>query len=114
MTSIALSGSQRDLLSGLAMGRVLDHVPAPVLLLRNDGTAWLNASARELDDWLRNGDPTRSLMQELGPALRPADSAANLCLAVHSSMPQTPSVPSLPSHIAPRFSSCCLVSLTGK
>jgi len=72
MTSIALSGSQRDLLSGLAMGRVLDHVPAPVLLLRNDGTAWLNASARELDDWLRNGDPTRSLMQELGPALRPA------------------------------------------
>ena len=71
MTTIALSEGQRLLLDGLAMGRVLDYVPAPVLILHNDGTAWLNASARELDDWLKVGDPSRSLMLELGPALQP-------------------------------------------
>jgi two-component system NtrC family sensor kinase len=71
MTTIALSEGQRLLLDGLAMGRILDYVPAPVLILHNDGTAWLNASARELDDWLKVGDPSRSLMLELGPALQP-------------------------------------------
>jgi signal transduction histidine kinase len=54
------------------MGRILDHVPAPVLIVHDDGTAWLNASARELDDWLKVGDLSRSLMLELGPALQPA------------------------------------------
>jgi len=72
MTTIALSEGQRLLLDGLAMGKVLDHVPAPVLILHDDGTAWLNAAARELDDWLKVGDPSRSLMQEIGPALQPA------------------------------------------
>jgi two-component system NtrC family sensor kinase len=72
MTTIALSEGQRLLLDGLAMGKVLDHVPAPVLILHDDGMAWLNAAARELDDWLKVGDPSRSLMQEIGPALQPA------------------------------------------
>jgi signal transduction histidine kinase len=72
MTSIALSEGQRLLLDGLAMGKILEYVPAPVLILHDDGTAWLNASARELDDWLKVGDPSRSLMLELGPALQPA------------------------------------------
>ena len=72
MTSIALSEGQRLLLDGLAMGGILDYVPAPVLILHDDGTAWLNAPARELDDWLKVGDPSRSLMLELGPALQPA------------------------------------------
>jgi signal transduction histidine kinase len=72
VTSIALSEGQRLLLDGLAMGRILDYVPAPVLILHDDGTAWLNAPARELDDWLKVGDPSRSLMLELGPALQPA------------------------------------------
>ena len=71
MTTIALSEGQRLLLDGLAMGKVLDHVPAPVLILHDDGMAWLNAAARELDDWLKVGDPSRSLMQEIGPALQP-------------------------------------------
>jgi signal transduction histidine kinase len=72
MKNIALSEGQRLLLDGLAMGRVLDQVPAPVLILHDDGTAWLNAPARELDDWLKVGDPLRSLMLELGPALQRA------------------------------------------
>jgi len=61
MATIALSESQRVLLDGISLSRVLDHVPAPVLVLGTDGTAWLNASARELDDWLKFGDPSRSL-----------------------------------------------------
>ncbi|HEY2394815.1 MAG TPA: ATP-binding protein [Rudaea sp.] len=77
MATIALSEGQRLLLDGLAMGKVLDHVPAPVLILHEDGTAWLNASARELDDWLKVGDPSRSLMLEIGPALQPALTALN-------------------------------------
>jgi len=72
MATIALSERQRVLLDGMSLSRVLDHVPAPVLVLGNDGTAWMNASARELDDWLKVGDASRSLMQELGPALQPA------------------------------------------
>jgi two-component system, NtrC family, sensor kinase len=70
MTTIGISKSQRNLLDGLAMGRLLDHLPEPVLLVGDDGTAWLNASARELDDWLKVDDPARSLMLELGPALQ--------------------------------------------
>ncbi len=77
MTTIALSEGQRLLLDGLAMGKVLDHVPAPVLIVHDDGTAWLNASARELDDWLKVGDPSRSLMQEIGPALQPVLTTPN-------------------------------------
>jgi len=73
MTSIALSESQRVLLDGMAMGSILDHVPTPVLVLGNDGTAWLNSSARELDDWLKVDDASRSLMAALGPALQPAE-----------------------------------------
>ena len=72
MTKIAISESQRILLEGMATGRLLDHVPQPVLLVGNDGTAWLNASARDLDDWLKVDDPARSLMLEVGPALQAA------------------------------------------
>jgi len=78
MATIALSESQRVLLDGISLSRVLDHVPAPVLVIGTDGTAWLNASARELDDWLKFGDPSRSLMQELGPALQPGPDSAPL------------------------------------
>jgi signal transduction histidine kinase len=72
MATIDLTESQRLLLDSMSLGRVLDHVPAPVLVIGNDGTAWLNAAARELDDWLKVGDSSRSLMQELGPALQPS------------------------------------------
>ena len=70
MPNLAISESQRALLSGVDIGCVLEIVPTPVLLLGNDGTAWLNAAARELDDWLKVGDPSASLMLELGPALQ--------------------------------------------
>ena len=44
MTILAISESQRMLLGGLATGTVLEIVPSPVLVLGNDGTAWLNNS----------------------------------------------------------------------
>jgi signal transduction histidine kinase len=70
MTSLAITESQRTLLAGLAADCVLDVVPSPIMVLGNDGTAWLNAAARELDDWLKVGDSSSSLMLELGPTLQ--------------------------------------------
>lgn len=69
MGTIAISESQRALIAGVEPGRLLDHLPVPVILLGASGTLWLNAAARELDDWLKVADASRSLMGELGPAL---------------------------------------------
>ncbi len=71
MTTIGVSGSQRALFDGIDVGKLLDFMPAPIVLQRADGSAaWLNAAARELEDWLKTDDPSRSLMRELGEISR--------------------------------------------
>jgi len=53
------------------VGQLLDGVPIPLLFTNVDGSVlWLNASARELDAWLRRDDPSCNLEAELAPALR--------------------------------------------
>lgn len=72
------SDTQRALLSGLDVPRLLDCLLHPVLVVQGDGgSAWLNAPARELDDWLKVGDPTRSLEFELRGALEANGPPAN-------------------------------------
>ena len=77
MATIAISESQQSLIAGLEPGRLLDHVPVPIVLLGASGTVWLNAAARELDDWLRTGDGSRSLIAELGRGLRATSAAGS-------------------------------------
>ena len=63
--------SRRVLLDAVEVGALLDGVPVPLLLTNLDGTAvWINASARELDAWLKHDDASRSLETELAPALQ--------------------------------------------
>jgi signal transduction histidine kinase len=77
MATIAISESQQSLIAGLESGRLLDHVPVPIVLLGASGTVWLNAAARELDDWLKTGDGSRSLIAELGQNPRATSIAGN-------------------------------------
>jgi signal transduction histidine kinase len=76
---IAVSESQRALFGEIDSGRLLDFLPTPVVLQRADGSAaWLNAAARELDDWLKEDDPSRSLIGELREIARHAAGDADM------------------------------------
>src|SRR5512143_1548066 len=69
------SDIQRGLPAGVAYSRLLDCLTDPVLIVRADaGVVWLNAAAKDLDDWLKADDPARSLESEVRPAM-PAASA---------------------------------------
>ena len=79
--------SSRALLDAVDVSSLLDGVPLPLLLTNIDGTTvWINASARELDDWLRQDDPSRRLETELTDALRSlprlADGRAELMMTL--------------------------------
>jgi signal transduction histidine kinase len=67
MTS--LSEAHRVMLDAIAVPRLLDCLPNPVLIIQGEA-AWLNAPAEELNDWLKRGDPSRSLETELRLALQ--------------------------------------------
>ena len=74
----AASESQRGLPAGIAYSRLLDCVADPVLIISaNTCVAWLNAAARELDDWLKADDPARSLESELRPTMPAARALTN-------------------------------------
>jgi len=80
--------SSRTLLDSVEVSSLLDGLPLPVLLTNIDGTTvWINASGRELDDWLRQDDPSRRLQTELSAALRSlprlADGRAELIVTLH-------------------------------
>ena len=65
MKAVAASEAQRSLPDGVDVGRLLDFLRIPVIVQAGDGGTWLNAPARELDDWIKRGDPARSLIAEL-------------------------------------------------
>jgi len=67
MTIPSHSDTHREIPDSIAVGQLLDCLPNPLVLLKGEG-AWLNAPAKELDDWLRRGDPSRSLEAELRAA----------------------------------------------
>ncbi|HSE11745.1 MAG TPA: ATP-binding protein [Rudaea sp.] len=86
MSEETTSDTQRGLPAGVACSRLLDCLTDPVLLVStNTGTAWLNAAARELDDWLRVDDPARSLESEVRPAM-PAAPAVSSTSGDHKTM----------------------------
>src|SRR5579885_635202 len=63
--------SERSLLDAVRVDALLDSLPVPVLVTNIDGTStWPNASARQLDEWLKADDPKRRLETELVPALQ--------------------------------------------
>jgi signal transduction histidine kinase len=64
MATIA-SESPHASLEGVSIAQLLDGLPDPLVIRRDGQSAWLNAAARELDAWLREGDPARSLEREL-------------------------------------------------
>ena len=59
----------------LVSPELLDCLPQSVLLT-GTGSTWLNAAARELDEWLRDGEPARQLEAELRAALAASIPAA--------------------------------------
>ena len=80
------SNSRRELPAGVAYSRLLDCVADPVLIISaDDGVIWLNAAARELDDWLKADDPTRSLESEVSPTM-PAGRALTNASGDHKTM----------------------------
>jgi two-component system NtrC family sensor kinase len=89
------------------VGALLDDVPVPLLLTSVDGTAvWVNASARELDAWLKCDDPARNLQAELAPALQTLPKSATgqgeLMVSLHQSAGGTRAYTALFQHLPSR------------
>ncbi|HET7064246.1 MAG TPA: ATP-binding protein [Rudaea sp.] len=79
MSKGSAGNPRRPLRAGVAFGKVFDCVADPVLIAgAGDGSAWLNAAASELDNWLKGDDPSRSLEAEVLPALPAAAYAPDM------------------------------------
>jgi len=87
MTNTSLTDVQRVMLEAVAVPRLLDCLPNPVVIIQGEA-AWLNAPANELNDWLRRGDTSRSLETELRVALQanvppsPSGSSTRIALSL--------------------------------
>ena len=58
-------------LAGAAVNTLLDCVPGPIVLMRADGAViYRNASAHELDAWVKSGESSHDLSTELLPAIQ--------------------------------------------
>jgi len=72
------AGRARALLEAGEVGALLDGVRIPLLFTDVDGSElWINACARELDEWLKRDDPSRSLEAELAPAMQAITKSAS-------------------------------------
>ena len=85
---------RRALLEIGEVGALLDSVRIPLLFTNVDGSAlWINASARDLDDWLRHDDPSRNLEAELAPAVQALPKSATgqgeIMLSLHQGAGRT-------------------------
>jgi signal transduction histidine kinase len=74
ISKVSAGNPQPRLPAGVDFGKLLNCVSDPVLIVGGDGRVWLNAPGRELDNWLKSDDPSRSLEAEVRPAM-PADLA---------------------------------------
>src|SRR5512142_2066550 len=72
-TMTAARDREPAVLERIAVPRLLDCLVEPVLIVDADaGSAWLNAPARDLEEWLRLGGRSRTLESALQATMESA------------------------------------------